>query len=109
MKPNETRERIRAYIAKKPRATYREIMDACEVSSTSLVAYHLRRIEGTAAACPVCKGTGALPEPHEHGRNRAAEKKAMARTLRDAGYSIRQIQDFLGWKSPRSAAEAIKD
>lgn len=109
MKPNATRERIRAYVAKHPKATHREIMAACDISTTSLVSYHLGQIERTQAMCPVCKGTGCIPEPHEHERNRAAEKKAMAKTLRDAGYSIRQIQEFLGWKSPRSAATAIQD
>lgn len=84
MKPNETRERIRVYIAKHPRATYREIMAACDVSSTSLVSYHLGKMDQAAAACPVCQGTGSLPEPHEHGRTRASEKKAMAKTLRAA-------------------------
>lgn len=108
MKPSETRERIRNYIAKHPRATHREIMAACDVSSTSLVSYHLGRIESAAAACPVCNGTGCLPEPHEHGRNRSAEKKAMAKTLRDAGYSIRQIQELLGYKSPRSVAAFLE-
>ena len=54
--------------------------------------------------CPVCKGEGCLPEPRKAGRDRTEEKKAMAKTLRDAGYSIRQIQEFLGYKSPRSIA-----
>lgn len=109
MKPNATRERIRAYVAKRPRATHREIMAACDVSTTSLVSYHLAKMESSATACPVCNGTGCLPEPHEHSRDRTAEKKAMAKTLRDAGYSIRQIQDFLGYKSPRSIAAFLED
>lgn len=59
--------------------------------------------------CPICKGRGELPEPRQHGRDRADEKKKMAKTLRDAGYSLRQIQDFIGWKSVRSAAAAVDD
>lgn len=109
MKPNATRERIRAYVAEHPRATHREIMKACGVSTTSLVSYHLRLLAETQACCPVCKGTGALPEPREHGRDRTAERKEMAKTLRKAGYSLRQIQDFLGWKSVRSAAVACDE
>lgn len=58
--------------------------------------------------CPVCKGAGELPGPHKQGRDLAAERKAMARTLRKAGYSFRQIRDFLGWKSVRSAAAACE-
>jgi hypothetical protein len=54
--------------------------------------------------CPICKGKGCLSDPRKVGRDRTAEKKAMAKTLRDAGYSIRQIQEFLGYKSPRSIA-----
>lgn len=108
MRQNATRERIRAYIGKHPRATHREIMKACDVSTTSLVSYHLNQIERTQAVCPVCKGTGCVPEPHEHERNRSAERKAMAKTLREAGYSMRQIQDFLGWKSVQSVTAALK-
>lgn len=33
----------------------------------------------------------------------------MARVLRDNGYSIRQIQEFLGYKSPRSIAAFLED
>lgn len=59
--------------------------------------------------CPICKGCGELDEPRQHGRDRAEEKKAMAKTLRDAGYSLRQIQEFIGWKSVASARDAIKE
>jgi hypothetical protein len=59
--------------------------------------------------CPICTGTGSLPDPNKIARDRAEEKKAMAKTLRDAGYSLRQIQEFIGWKSVRSAAEAVKE
>lgn len=59
--------------------------------------------------CPVCNGRGFLPEPRQASRNRSDERKQMARTLRKAGYSLRQIQDFLGWKSVRSVATAIED
>jgi hypothetical protein len=58
--------------------------------------------------CPICKGSGHLPEPHKVGRDKTEERKAMAKTLRDAGYSIRQIQKFLGYKSPRSIAAFLE-
>jgi DNA-binding transcriptional MerR regulator len=58
--------------------------------------------------CPICKGCGELPEPNKIARDRAEEKQAMAKTLRDAGYSLRQIQEFIGWKSVRSAAAAVE-
>lgn len=41
--------------------------------------------------CPCCKGSGKLPEPRSSERNRSAERARMAKTLRDAGYSLRQI------------------
>lgn len=58
--------------------------------------------------CPICKGRGELKEPRVRFKDKAAEKKAMAKTLREAGYSLRQIQGFLGWKSVRSAADAVE-
>ena len=33
----------------------------------------------------------------------------MAKVLRKNGYSIRQIANFLGWKSPRSVVLALDD
>ena len=58
--------------------------------------------------CPVCKGKGELPEPRKVARDRSKERRAMARVLRANGYSIRQIADFLGWKSPRSVMLALE-
>jgi DNA-binding transcriptional MerR regulator len=57
--------------------------------------------------CPICKGTGKLPKPRKVVRDRQEERRSMAKTLRDAGYSMRQIQDFLGWKSVRSVSYAL--
>lgn len=107
MKQNATRDAIIAYLHKHPSATLRAIQSACGISSPSVVAFHIKRIKSTAAECPICKGSGRLPEPNTIERDRATERKRMARTLREAGYSIRQIQDFVGWKSPRSVVEAI--
>jgi hypothetical protein len=58
--------------------------------------------------CPVCKGKGELPEPRKVARDRTRERYEMAKVLRANGYSIRQIADFLGWKSPRSVVVALE-
>lgn len=58
--------------------------------------------------CPVCKGKGCLPEPRKVQRDRTKERRDMAKVLRANGYSIRQIQEFLGWKSPRSVVIALE-
>jgi len=58
--------------------------------------------------CPVCKGKGSLPEPRKIERDRTHERREMAKVLRANGYSIRQIADFLGWKSPRSVVVALE-
>jgi hypothetical protein len=48
------------------------------------------------AICPVCRGSGALPMPRPVvPRDIKAERRAMAKTLREAGYSLRQIGGFL--------------
>lgn len=58
--------------------------------------------------CPVCKGSGLLPDCNKRGRDLIAEKQKMARVLRNNGYSLRQIRDFIGWKSTRSVVIAIE-
>lgn len=58
--------------------------------------------------CPICKGKGDLPEPRSTQRDKAAERRRMVRILRDAGYSIRQIADLIGYKSPRSVVLALE-
>ena len=42
---NANRDRIRAFVAKNEGATVREIMKACKISSTSVVAHHLRALQ----------------------------------------------------------------
>ncbi|TXH57567.1 MAG: hypothetical protein E6Q97_04315 [Desulfurellales bacterium] len=58
--------------------------------------------------CPICKGSGHLPEPKSTQQNAAKQKARMAKVLRDNGFSLRQIQSFIGWKSVRSVTEAIE-
>lgn len=57
--------------------------------------------------CPVCKGKGCLPPPRSADRDLSKERTEMAKTLRSAGYSYRQIGKFLGLKSPRSVQLAL--
>lgn len=109
MKENATRDAIIAYRQKNPRATLREIQSACGISSPSVVHHHMKQIAMHATECPICKGRGRLPEPNTIERDRSAERKEMAKTLRKAGYSMRQIQDFIGWKSVRSVQTAVED
>ncbi len=52
--------------------------------------------------CPICKGTGNLPESYSHKKLKTIDKKVMAKLLSKEGYSIRQIMRFLEYKSPRS-------
>jgi len=57
--------------------------------------------------CPVCKGKGTLPVPRSRDRDLSRERSDMAKVLKDAGYSYRQIGGFLGYKSPRSVQLAV--
>jgi len=59
--------------------------------------------------CPICNGSGELPEPNSRIKDDKAERREAAKVLRDAGYSIRQIAGFLGYKSPRSVFLAIQE
>jgi hypothetical protein len=56
--------------------------------------------------CPVCKGSGELIAPHT--RHKTIDNTIMAKLLRDAGYSYRDIMKFLGYKSPRSVALCLQ-
>lgn len=58
--------------------------------------------------CPICNGSGNLPETYSHRKLRLIDKKVMANLLRDKGYSIREIMRFLQYKSPRSVHELVK-
>jgi hypothetical protein len=60
----------------------------------------------TPHTCPICKGTGRL-EPPRHADRTAEARRVMARALHAEGYSLRQIAKLCGWKSVRSAAQAV--
>lgn len=56
--------------------------------------------------CPICKGKGEIPRPARE--RRLVDNRVMARLLSDAGYSVREIMRFLGYKSPRSVQVLLK-
>lgn len=58
--------------------------------------------------CPLCDGTGRAPEPSRDVRQRREDKKEAARVLREAGYSLREIQRALDYKSVRSVYLAVR-
>ena len=59
--------------------------------------------------CPICKGCGVIEIPHVYKIKKAINKKIMAKLLRKEGYSMRQIQVFLDYKSPRSIHKIIHE
>jgi hypothetical protein len=52
--------------------------------------------------CPICKGKGELPEPKRKFQDR---RKEMAVVLLREGFGTREVQRFVGYKSPRSVSE----
>lgn len=61
--------------------------------------------------CPVCKGSGKLPHP-KLGKRRdetaGVALSVMAKSLREQGFSLREIGGFLGYPSPRSVQMLLK-
>jgi hypothetical protein len=57
--------------------------------------------------CPVCQGKGEIANPRPRNP-RTIDKTIMAKLLRDAGYSIREIMGFLDYKSPRSVQKCLE-
>ncbi len=51
--------------------------------------------------CPICKGKGKIKEPK--GKT-ADNRKKMVKILLKNGFGIREIQRFVGYKSPRSVS-----
>ena len=56
--------------------------------------------------CPICKGKGEIELPYKHKRDWKIVKRRMARALLDNGFSYRQVQRLIGYKSLRSVALA---
>jgi hypothetical protein len=59
--------------------------------------------------CPICRGSGSLPEPKPQRKDERDTRREMARVLREHGYSLRQIAGLVGYKSPRSVALACEE
>jgi hypothetical protein len=51
--------------------------------------------------CPICKGKGKIDEPKGKVAN---NRKRMVKILIKSGFGIREIQRFVGYKSPRSVS-----
>jgi hypothetical protein len=58
--------------------------------------------------CPICNGTGKLDDPAHMAIDVVAVKKEMALKLHEKGFSLRQIQKALGYKSVRSISVLLK-
>ena len=54
--------------------------------------------------CPLCDGTGCVVTPNKRS---AQEKREKAVQLRKLGFTYREIQNALGYKSPRSIQKAL--
>lgn len=59
--------------------------------------------------CPICNGSGSIDEPRlERSKIDLIEvKREMAKKLREKGFSFRQIQKALGYKSVRSITHLL--
>lgn len=58
--------------------------------------------------CPICKGSGKLEDPHKMQVDQVEVNAAMAKKLREKGFSIRQIMRALNYKSTHSITELLK-
>lgn len=57
--------------------------------------------------CPICKGTGKLREPVTAPKIIQTEKAKIAKKLRGAGYSFREIMKVLNYKSTNSVSKLL--
>jgi hypothetical protein len=58
--------------------------------------------------CPICKGTGKFEMPNKIKIDTVEIKRHLAVQLRKKGYSLRQIQKALGYKSVLSIQYLLK-
>ena len=58
--------------------------------------------------CPICKGTGEIEEPKSKRAGKVVDNRIMASLLKKEGYSFRQIQKFLGYKSVGAIQNLLK-
>ena len=59
--------------------------------------------------CPICEGSGFVEDPRHARIDVFQVKKEMAIKLHGKGFSLRQIQKALGYKSVRSVHLIIKE
>lgn len=68
----------------------------------------MRKAKGNECECPICEGTGLVTDPRKLEIDTTEVKRGMAKKLRNFGYSFRQIQNALGYKSVRSVQHLLK-
>lgn len=56
--------------------------------------------------CPMCKGCGEINPPHLKQKI-IKEKVKAAKSLKNSGYSIREIMRIMNYKSPRSIQDLL--
>lgn len=54
--------------------------------------------------CPVCKGSGEVPQAKDTIKSRQRRRSDIANQLRAEGYTIREIMALMDYKSPNSVA-----
>jgi hypothetical protein len=64
--------------------------------------------KNTEDTCPVCNGTGKFAQPKKMEIDSTEVKEKLALGLIDKGYSYRQVQVALGYKSVRSISYIIE-
>lgn len=58
--------------------------------------------------CPVCRGVGEIEAPYIEKTDKTEANSQIVKTLHESGYSFRQIQKALGFKSVRSVQYLLK-
>lgn len=59
--------------------------------------------------CPVCNGNGKIDEPANIRKDLLKEKSKIAKTLRESGYSIREIMRIMNYKSTNSVSLLLRN
>lgn len=60
-----------------------------------------------AVECPICKGSGKIKKPKTYADTVKLKERA-AKALYESGFSIRAIQSFMNYKSPRGVTYLLK-
>lgn len=58
--------------------------------------------------CTLCNGSGELPDPYKLQLDTIDIKRKIAHDLKSKGYSLRQIQSALNYKSVGSIQKLLK-